>query len=109
MIAHTQNDIVYHAIAHHTRRAILNMLQTGPKGVTEIAGRFTVSQPAISQQLGILLRASLVTAENMGRERIYRINREGLRPIHDWITRVVADPTGHVWAFKSKRSTEKGD
>ena len=85
------------------------MLQAGPKGVTEIASRFTVSQPAISQQLQILLKASLVKADIMGRERIYRINPDGLRPVQGWITRVIADPAGHVWAFKGKRRNEKGE
>lgn len=104
-----EQDIVYQAIAHHTRRAILNMLHSGPKGVTEIANRFTVSQPAISQQLRVLLDASLVTAETIGRERIYRINPGRLRPVHDWITRTIADPAGHVWAFKAKNRIKKGD
>ena len=109
MIRQADQDIVYQAIAHHTRRAILNMLQTGPKGVTEIASRFTVSQPAISQQLRILSKASLVRADIMGRERIYRINPAGLRPVQDWLTHVVADPAGHVWALRGKRRNEKGE
>jgi len=109
VIQQANQDVVYHAIAHHTRRAILDMLQTGPKGVTEIAGRFTVSQSAISQQLRVLLEASLVTADITGRERIYRINPRGFRPVHDWITRVFSDPAGHVWALKTKRRSEKGE
>ncbi len=104
-----EQDIVYQAIANHTRRTILTMLQAGPKGVTEIAGGFAVSQPAVSQQLQILLRASLVKAEVVGRERIYRIDPAALRPVQDWITHMVADPVGQVWALKGKRRVAKGE
>jgi DNA-binding transcriptional ArsR family regulator len=77
--------------------------------VTEIASRFTVSQPAISQQLGVLLKASLVTADTVGRQHIYRINPAGLRPVHNWVLRTIADPAGHVWSFKPKPQTKKGN
>jgi len=108
-MASAEQDVVYQAIAHHTRRAILNLLQTGPKGVSEIAGRFPISQPAVSQQLRVLLKASLVTADTVGRERIYRINPGRIRHVHDWISRAIADPSGHVWAFKAKSRIEKGN
>src|SRR5262249_11914597 len=55
------------------------------------------------------LKASLVTAETVGRERIYRVNPGRLHPVHDWISRAIADPSGHVWAFKAKSRIEKGN
>jgi len=100
----SQSDIVFQAIAHQTRREILMFLQSGPRRVTEIVERFSISQPAISQQLGVLLRASLVTAEATGRQRIYRLNPGPLRKVQDWVVRMVTDPSGHVWAFRSKKS-----
>jgi DNA-binding transcriptional ArsR family regulator len=78
-------DVVYHAIANQTRRAILELLESGPKPATEIASRFTLSQPAISQQLQVLLKASLVRAESSGRQRIYHLEAGRLRDVYAWV------------------------
>ncbi len=106
MIRKPEVDLIYQAIANATRREILNFLRDGPKPVAEIADRFTVSQPAISQQLGILLKACLVRAETRGRQRIYRATPNPLREVRNWISRAVADPTGHVIVFRGKRAAE---
>jgi len=78
-------DLVYQAIANHTRRAILELLESGPKPATEIASRFTMSQPAVSQQLQVLLKASLVRAEAQGRQRIYHLEAGRLQEVHAWV------------------------
>ena len=101
-------DVVYQAIAHHTRREILLLLQDGPKPVMEIADHFPISQPAVSQQLGVLLRASLVQAETNGRQRFYRLNPGPLLEVQKWVTRAVTDPAGHVWVFRKKSPEQKG-
>ncbi len=49
--------------------------------VSEIAGEFTVTRSAISQHLAVLNEAGLVTAERVGRQRIYRVVPEGLRKL----------------------------
>ena len=77
-------DLVYQAIANHTRRAILELLESGPKPATEIASRFTMSQPAVSQQLQVLLKASLVRAEAQGRQRICP-EAGRLQEVHAWV------------------------
>jgi DNA-binding transcriptional ArsR family regulator len=102
------HDAVYQAIAHHTRREILALLRSGPKPVNEIARNFRISQPAVSQQLRVLLDASLVGAETDGRRRIYRLNPEPLRVVQHWVARAIADPSGHVWVFRSSTSIKKG-
>jgi DNA-binding transcriptional ArsR family regulator len=96
------------AIAHHTRREILTLLKAGPKPVTDIVSRFQISQPAISQQLRVLLEASLVTAETVGRQRIYHLNAGRLRVVKEWVSRAVQYPSGHVWVFRGRPHTKKG-
>jgi len=81
----TQLDVVYQAIANHTRRAILEMLVEGPQPATEIASRFTMSQPAVSQQLQVLLRAELVRSEARGRQRIYSLEAGRLQEVFHWV------------------------
>jgi DNA-binding transcriptional ArsR family regulator len=78
-------DILYQAIANHTRRAILELLADGPRPASEIASRFTVSQPAVSQQLQVLLRASLVRTEARGRQRIYSLEAGRLQEVFYWV------------------------
>jgi DNA-binding transcriptional ArsR family regulator len=78
-------DIVYQAIANHTRRAILELLAEGPQPANEIASRFTMSQPAVSQQLQVLLRASLVRSEARGRQRIYSLEAGRLQEVFYWV------------------------
>jgi DNA-binding transcriptional ArsR family regulator len=106
--AEIRHDPVYQAIAHHTRREILTLLRTGPRPVTEIVRAFSVSQPAVSRQLRVLLDASLVTAETAGRQRIYRLNVHRLGVVREWVERTIEDPAGHVWVLRGKPKTKKG-
>ena len=54
-------DATFAALADPTRRAILARLTLGEASVTEIAGPFAMSQPAISKHLKVLERAGLVS------------------------------------------------
>jgi len=78
---------VYRAVADPTRRAILDDLVTGPLTVNEIAGRFTVSRPAISKHLRLLRRARLVRQQRDGRRRVYHLEPAPLRAIDQWLER----------------------
>jgi len=100
-------DLVYHAIAHHTRRAIIDLLLHGGLPATEIAAKFSISQPAVSQQLRVLLEADLVRAEPTGRQRIYRLNPERLWAVARWVSRAVAAPSGHALVFRE--TTKRGE
>lgn len=73
------------AAAEPNRRRILQLLASRPLTVSEIAGEFTVTRSAISQHLGVLAEAELVTAEKVGRQRIYRVLATGLQKLQDEI------------------------
>ena len=66
------------AAAEPTRRRILQLLARGPEYAGAIAGHFDVTRPAISQHLGVLVEAGLVTAEQQGRQRLYRVEPSGI-------------------------------
>ena len=80
----------FSAIAHPTRRAVLDLLRSGERSATElrlalapnIAGS---SQPAFSEHLSVLSRAGLVEARPKGRERIYALNAGPLADAFDWL------------------------
>jgi DNA-binding transcriptional ArsR family regulator len=100
-------DVIYHAIAHRTRREIIDFLRHGGLPATEIAAKFSISQPAVSQQLRVLLEAELVRAEVAGRRRIYQLNPERLRVVERWVARAVEAPSGHLLVFReAKRKGE---
>ena len=73
------------AVAEPNRRRLLQLLGRGEQTVNELASHFTVSRPAISQHLAILLRTRLVRARRVGRERHYGLQPEPLEAIHDWV------------------------
>ena len=66
------------AAAEPTRRRILQLLARGPQYAGDVAGDFDVTRSAISQHLGVLVDAGLVTAEQQGRRRLYRIEPSGI-------------------------------
>jgi DNA-binding transcriptional ArsR family regulator len=80
----------FSAIAHPTRRAVLDLLLNGERSATELrtalAPRISgASQPAFSEHLSVLARAGLVKARPQGRERIYALNAAPLAEAFDWL------------------------
>jgi len=65
------------ALADPTRRQVFERLRPGPLPVGRLAHGMTVSRPAVSQHLRVLKEAGLVTEEQDGTRRIYRIDPRG--------------------------------
>lgn len=80
----TQENDVFHAIAHPARRAILLKLKEGECAAAQLAEPFEMTFAAISQHLRILEEAELVSARRDGRYRLYRLQPEPLRDVVDW-------------------------
>jgi DNA-binding transcriptional ArsR family regulator len=78
---------VFRAISDPTRRALLDLLRTRDRSVSELAGPFQMTQPAISQHLRVLRHAGLVKPLRVGRQRVYRLNAKPLRRVRDWAAR----------------------
>jgi DNA-binding transcriptional ArsR family regulator len=73
------------ALAHPTRRAILQRLTRGEARVTELAEPFHMSLNAVSKHIRILERADLVRRRTTGREHFLSFNRQQLDEIANWI------------------------
>jgi DNA-binding transcriptional ArsR family regulator len=80
-------DATFMALADPTRRAILARLALGEASVTELAGPFDISQPAISKHLRILERARLVSVTQDGQRRPRRIEARPLAEASAWLER----------------------
>jgi DNA-binding transcriptional ArsR family regulator len=80
-----QDNDVFHAIAHPARRAILATLRGGERAASELAAPFDMTFAAVSQHLGILEEAQLVSARRDGRRRLYQLHPRPLRDVLSWI------------------------
>ncbi len=76
------------ALADPTRCRIVEMLASGELPAGEIARRFEVTQPAISQHLKVLRDARLVSVRVDAQKRMYRLDPAGLAEIDRWLARV---------------------
>lgn len=83
--------LFFQAIAEDRRREILRLLRDQELSVGEVASRFDVTQPAISQHLKILKKAGLVSERRDGTRHIYRARPEGLGELHDFLAEFMDD------------------
>jgi len=81
----TPLDLVFHALADPTRRAMLERLSNGPASVSELAGPLAMSLPAVVQHLQVLEASGLVRSEKAGRVRTCRIEPAALGSVERWI------------------------
>ncbi len=72
---------MFYAVAEPRRREILQLIQTRELSAGEIADRFDVTRPAISQHLKVLADAGLVTMRRAGTRRLYKARPEGLAEV----------------------------
>jgi DNA-binding transcriptional ArsR family regulator len=92
------------ALADPTRRHVFEQLRHGPKSVGIIAAKMPVSRPAVSQHLGVLKKAGLVSDRAEGTRRVYYIDPHGLAAIRIWLDQFWDDA---LVAFKAE--LEKGE
>ena len=78
---------VFVALASPTRRLLLDRLSSREQSVRSLAAPFKMSLPAISQQLGILRAAGLVSSRRIGRYRVYHLHGDRLRDVALWVSR----------------------
>jgi len=84
MIVMVEGD-VFSALANPVRRELLVQLRTGPRKVGDLASRFDLGRPAISEHLQVLRKAKLVREEPRGRERYYHLDPRPLSEVEAWL------------------------
>jgi DNA-binding transcriptional ArsR family regulator len=75
----------FNAVAEPRRRQILDLLAAGERPVNELVELLGIPQPQVSKHLRVLREVGVVQVREDGRQRLYRLNAQGLRPIHDWV------------------------
>jgi len=71
-------DIVLRALADGTRREILALVWRDERASGEIAAKFAMTRPAVSQHLAVLRESNLVLVRPEGTRRLYRANRQAV-------------------------------
>ncbi len=78
-------DRVLDAVGNPTRRAVLRLLKDGERTVRQLTDALPVSQSAVSQHLGILHGAGLVTVRAEGTRRLYAVDLGGMAEVRAWV------------------------
>jgi DNA-binding transcriptional ArsR family regulator len=74
----------FNAIAEPKRRQVLEALSDQEWAVNDVVGRLGWPQPMVSKHLGVLKEVGLVSVRKEGRQRLYRVNGQTLKAVHDW-------------------------
>ena len=75
----------FNAVAEPRRRQILDALAGGERPVNELVHLLGLAQPQVSKHLRVLREVGAVDVRDEGRQRLYRLNGNALKPIHDWV------------------------
>jgi DNA-binding transcriptional ArsR family regulator len=94
----------FNAVAEPKRRQVLEALAEGEMPVNDLVVRLGWPQPMVSKHLGVLKEVGLVTARRDGRQRLYQVNGEKLKTIHDW-----AKMFERFWAHQMLRIKEQAE
>lgn len=102
MVAHVANGFA--ALGDPTRRLVFERLAERAMSVGKLADGLSVSRPAVSQHLKVLLEAGLVTANQEGTRRVYRLDPRGIEAMRAYLDRFW---DGALSAFKAAAEEEE--
>lgn len=76
------------AIADPTRRNIVMTLANGESSFGELADKYEMSRPAVSQHLKVLRDAGIVTVRPDAQRRIYSLSDDAFDELDNWLKKV---------------------
>jgi DNA-binding transcriptional ArsR family regulator len=104
---------VLEAVTDPHRRRILELVRIEELPAGVIAEHFEISRPAVSQHLGVLKAAGLVSDRRTGTFRYYRARPEGLRELRGYLDQFWSESLSRlkssVEAEERRRSGGRGD
>jgi DNA-binding transcriptional ArsR family regulator len=75
----------FNAVAEPRRRQILDARAGSERPVNDLVRELGLAQPQVSKHLRVLREVGAVDVRGDGRQRLYRLNGQALKPIHDWV------------------------
>ncbi len=97
-----------HAVSSPRRRAILKLVWNRELSAGEIASHFDVTWPAVSQNLRVLREAGLVRERRQGTRRLYRADRQSLRPLQTILRRMWEADLDRLRTLAEREERTKG-
>jgi DNA-binding transcriptional ArsR family regulator len=92
MPLHALTGDPFDALGDPNRRAIVELLRTGDRSVSELADALPISRPAVSRHLRLLKQAGLVADRAEGTRRLYRLDDEGIAAVRAYLEHVWGKP-----------------
>lgn len=77
-------DLVFHALAHPARRAMVRQLAAGECNLSQLASPLAMTFPAATKHVRVLEEAKLVRRRVVGREHLCRLQAEPLKEAMQW-------------------------
>jgi DNA-binding transcriptional ArsR family regulator len=77
----TALKFLFQAMSNETRLRIMNLLRRGPRNVGEISAALKLEQTVVSHNLKCLDFCGLVSVQQLGKERVYSLNRATVEPL----------------------------
>jgi DNA-binding transcriptional ArsR family regulator len=82
---------VLRALSDPTRQEIVQLLSADEWTVTDLIPILDISQPSITQHIGVLREAGLVRERRAGRYKFLSLERRPLRPAAKWLDELVRE------------------
>jgi DNA-binding transcriptional ArsR family regulator len=100
----TDDDRVFKALAHPTRRFLLDRLfERDGRTLTELESEQELTRFGVMQHLRVLEEANLVVTRRSGREKLHFLNPVPIRQVHDrWIDKYTERQVSALVDLKSE-------
>ena len=96
---------VFNAVAEPRRREIVALLADGEQqSVGQLVELLQLAQPAVSKHLAVLRSVGIVDVEQRGKERLYSLIPQSLKPLHDWV-----QPFEKFWTKQLERINARAE
>ncbi|WP_460087473.1 ArsR/SmtB family transcription factor [Roseibium sp. LAB1] len=109
MSTEDQDDALFKALGHRTRRCMLDLLKNGPKTTGQLCEALPqMDRCTVMQHLKVLETAGLVVVERRGRERWNHLDALPIHAVHErWIGPYAAYAANMLGALK--KSVEQNE
>ena len=87
----------FQVIGDPSRRKMLMLLSADSLTINNLADNFDMSRPAVSKHIKILETAGFISIQDIGRERVCTLKKDGFDELHDWLNYF-----DQFWASKLK-------
>ncbi len=96
------DDKVFKALGDPTRRKLLDLLcEKNGQTLGELCGHLDMARQSVTQHLGLLEEASLVTTVRRGREKLHFINPVPLHEVYErWVRKFEVQRLSLLHALK---------